>query len=558
MFRELLAQNERTTVLLCRDEEEEQDVVIKHFHHDPSGAFMHETSVNLELEHPHLLSSTETIYLSGGTGCSVYPYLSGGTLRDRLDREGPMPVSECMQCMHDILVALEYLHGRGYVHSDLKPENVYVTQGLERRHYVLGDLGSTVRCSAETPGAGTPAYAAPETLMRRNDARSDLYSLGIIAYELFVGRLPFEGSIREIQRAHLRGDLHLELIYNSLYRGLVGALTTRDVEQRIGSAGAARRLIERMPLVAPSGEREPCGALATQEAGPEEDRYELRLDAPPEGVAIFERWPNRTAVIEHAHFLTVIRLGERCSSWVFPKSHRLRTPRDGGVVFRCADQLMRLDPQTLDLESLRTLPTGAESFDFDTFGLVWSDGRAFHMLRPGRQMEQQTVLAADDRPRMARVCSLTADGGFAATEGALNESVAFFDKNLVRHAAVTLPATVLELLAADDRLYAVTLASDGGDDSYALWQVHPQEGYTLLATPAPIVDWSCTNALTLRLVDGTLMGAIGPVIEIVGRVCEQDIRAVTHFERSTVALAAIRGDRYILSIRHAQSEEAVA
>lgn len=387
MLRELLAQNERTTVYLCRDEAEQQDVVIKHFHHDPAGMFLHETALALELEHPRLLSSTETVYPSGGTGCIVYPYMAGGTLRDWLDAQGPMAVVECLHCLQDVLEGLEYLHANGYVHADLKPENIYVEQGLDRFHFVIGDLGSAVRASAETPGAGTPAYAAPETLMRRNDARSDLYSLGIIAYELFVGRLPFEGSIKDIQRAHLRGELLLELIHDSLYRGFVGALTTRDVEQRIGSALAARRLLEGMPLVAPSGARGTCGRLLAGDSTEEEDRYELQLAAPPESISIFERWPRRTAFIEHAHFITVVRLGEQCASWLFPKSMRMRTPRNGSVVFCCADQLLRLDPQSLELESLRRLPAGTIGYDFDEHGLVWFDGRAYHLVRAGRQNE---------------------------------------------------------------------------------------------------------------------------------------------------------------------------
>ena len=551
MLRELIAQNERTTVYLCRDEAEEQDVVVKHFHHDPAGMFMHETAVNLELEHPHLLCSTETIYLSGGTGCIVYPYMRTGTLRDWLDTQGPMPVSECIQCLHDVLTGLEYLHANGYVHADLKPENIYVEPGLERYRFVIGDLGSAVRSTAETPGAGTPAYAAPETLMRRNDPRSDLYSLGVIAYELFVGRLPFEGSVRDIQRAHLRGELHLELLHNSLYRGMVGALTVRDLEQRIPSARAARRLLEGIPLTTQAGARAACGTLVDR-GDDHEDRYELSLDAPPESVTIFERWPNRTAIIEHEHFVSVVRLGDQCSSWLFPKTHRVRTPRNGGVVFCCADQLLRLDPQSLDIESLRTLPAGTLGFDCDEFGLLWFDGRAYNLQRAGRGTEDLATRVPDDTSSLARSCVLTAGGGFAATEGTVNEIVAFYDKNLERRASVSMPANVLDLLGAEERTFAVTLSPDEGVDRYALWHVHPEDGYTLLSTPAPIVDWSCGNTLTLRLADGTLMGAFGPKVEAIGCLTEENVRAVTHHERATVSLSALWGDRYALSIRHAQ------
>src|SRR5690606_34223477 len=138
----------------------------------------------------------------------VTPYVEGGTLRDRLARDGVLPLADALRVLREVASALAYAHARGVVHRDVKPENVLIDDGGT----LLGDFGiaraierATSIDGPHTPSAltaagfGTPAYMAPEqgapgTLA---DHRVDLYALGVIAHEMLCGRPPLAGGVAE-------------------------------------------------------------------------------------------------------------------------------------------------------------------------------------------------------------------------------------------------------------------------------------------------------------------------------------------------------------------------
>ncbi len=198
------------TVYLARDRRHGRRVALKVL--DPSlGAsmsaerFLREIRLTARLSHPHVLP----LHDSGEAAGQLYyvmPYVEGETLRARLDREGALPFSDATRLLRDLADALAYAHGQGVVHRDLKPENVLLADG----HAVVADFGiaRAVRSARETastgPGRhrgtltalgtslGTPAYMAPEQAVGGDvDHRSDLYALGVIAYEALAGAHPF-------------------------------------------------------------------------------------------------------------------------------------------------------------------------------------------------------------------------------------------------------------------------------------------------------------------------------------------------------------------------------
>ena len=129
----------------------------------------------------------------------VMPLIDGETLRDRLERDGPLPVDEAVRLVRELADALQYAHEAGILHRDLKPENVMLSRG----HALLTDFG--IAQSAATPendrltrvgsSVGTPAYMSPEqaTGERELTAASDVYGLGAILFELLTGEPPFTG-----------------------------------------------------------------------------------------------------------------------------------------------------------------------------------------------------------------------------------------------------------------------------------------------------------------------------------------------------------------------------
>ena len=182
--------------------------------------FEREVALAARLQHPHvvpLLTAGET----DGLPYYTMPFVQGETLRERLRREGALPVADAVRLLRELADALAYAHGEGVVHRDLKPENVL----LSGAHAVVADFGVAKALSAATQGAGrdehgaapvgatglgiavgTPAYMAPEQAAAdpATDHRADLYALGLIAYEVLAGEHPFGGrSPQATLAAHL-------------------------------------------------------------------------------------------------------------------------------------------------------------------------------------------------------------------------------------------------------------------------------------------------------------------------------------------------------------------
>ena len=160
--------------------------------------FLAEIKTTANLQHPHILALHDSGEVNG-TVFYVMPYVEGESLRDRLDREQQLPIDDALRIAGEIADALQYAHERGVIHRDIKPENIL----LQRGHAVVADFGIALAAS-KTGGArmtetgmslGTPMYMSPEQAMgaREVDARTDVYSLGCVLYEMLAGEPPFVG-----------------------------------------------------------------------------------------------------------------------------------------------------------------------------------------------------------------------------------------------------------------------------------------------------------------------------------------------------------------------------
>jgi eukaryotic-like serine/threonine-protein kinase len=176
--------------------------------------FLHEIEIAARLRHPHIVPLYDSGELTadaeaGEPGASllyyVMPYEAGRSLRDRLAQEGPLPVDDAVIVLRDVCDALAYAHQHGIVHRDIKPDNVM----LAGRHALVTDFGvaRAVTEATTTPAGGTrstaigtPSYMAPEQAANapRVDHRADIHAVGVLAYELLAGRLPFgDGPSRQ-------------------------------------------------------------------------------------------------------------------------------------------------------------------------------------------------------------------------------------------------------------------------------------------------------------------------------------------------------------------------
>ncbi len=164
--------------------------------------FRRETDAAASLEHPNILPVHEYGEVDG-LAYLVMPYISGGTLRDELERTRQLPLPKVVQYLDQIAAALDVAHARGVVHRDVKPANILMT--AEGR-LLLTDFG-LVKVIAEDSSAqasltgvgvplGTPDYMAPEQVIGGEiNARTDLYALGVVLFQMVTGRTPFKGAM---------------------------------------------------------------------------------------------------------------------------------------------------------------------------------------------------------------------------------------------------------------------------------------------------------------------------------------------------------------------------
>jgi len=209
------------TVYLAHDVRHDRAVAVKVLRPDVASAlgsarFLAEIRTTAALQHPHLLpllDSGEVIDPRDSEGGRllfyVMPYVSGESLRDRLDREQLLPVGDAIRIAAEVADALDYAHRHGVVHRDIKPANILL-QGYrpndptaEGWHALVADFGVALAASRADEGrltasgisVGTPQYMSPEQAMGDPsvDGRADIYALGAVLYEMLAGEAPFTG-----------------------------------------------------------------------------------------------------------------------------------------------------------------------------------------------------------------------------------------------------------------------------------------------------------------------------------------------------------------------------
>ena len=195
------------TVLLAEEHHPQRQVAVKVF--DPALSsvvgqerFLREVEISARLSHPHIVP----IFAAGEAAGFLYyvmPYLTGESLRERLEREGHLPVAEALAIGAEVADALEYAHRQGVIHRDIKPENILLQAG----HALVADFGvaravlgaDRDRLTHTGAAVGTPLYMSPEQIngVQNLDGRADVYSLACVMYEMLAGAPPFGGPTVE-------------------------------------------------------------------------------------------------------------------------------------------------------------------------------------------------------------------------------------------------------------------------------------------------------------------------------------------------------------------------
>jgi serine/threonine-protein kinase len=192
------------TVYLARDLKHERPVALKVLRPELGAVlgadrFLREIRLTATLQHPHILPLLDSGE-AAGQFYYVMPYVEGESLRQRLEREGQLPLDEAFRLTREVAEALDYAHDKGIIHRDIKPENLLLSRG----HALVADFGIALAVTQAGGGRltetglslGTPAYMSPEQAMAqpRLDGRTDQYSLASVLYEMLAGEPPYTGS----------------------------------------------------------------------------------------------------------------------------------------------------------------------------------------------------------------------------------------------------------------------------------------------------------------------------------------------------------------------------
>ena len=225
-------------------------------------------------DHPHVVAVLDHGE-QDGRPYLVSPHLAGGDLAQRL-AAGPLPVEEAMRIAGQLCDALAHAHAHGVVHRDLKPANVWLDAGGD---VALGDFGLAVladrsRITVDGAMTGTALYMPPEQAVGRTaGARSDLYALGVVLYEMVTGRPPFAGDdvvsvvSQHVNTAPARPSLHAPGLPAALEE-LILALLAKDPDERPPSAAEVRDHLRGITSGAPQAAPTGAGALVRQGRAP--------------------------------------------------------------------------------------------------------------------------------------------------------------------------------------------------------------------------------------------------------------------------------------------------
>lgn len=247
--RRLIARGGTATVYEGLDERLERPVALKIMHphvaDDPSfvARARREAKSAARLHHPNVVAVLDQGHTADGVLYLVLEYVDGPTLRDVVAHESPMTPRRTLDLLIPVLRGLTQAHRIGLVHRDVKPENVLLTRGGQVKVADFGLTRAVDEHTTSTTVMGTVGYAAPELVGDGPvDQRSDVYAVGIMAYEMLTGSRPYTGTALQVATAHVSRDVPAP---GGLAQGFPAALdefvlraTSRDAAQRPADAAA--------------------------------------------------------------------------------------------------------------------------------------------------------------------------------------------------------------------------------------------------------------------------------------------------------------------------------
>lgn len=217
-------------------------------HRFPTANFLRELRFLLSLQHPNIVTFQAVEHTETGRYL-VMDYCEGGTVRSLMAEEGGVSLVQSLKIVLDLLAGLEHAHAQQIVHCDVKPENILLNVTPTGWTARISDFG-IARLNQEVDDrrfssthSGSPAYMAPERFYGQYSHTSDLYSVGIVLYELLVGHRPFSGTPAELMNAHLNRPVTFPESFPPVWEPIVSIALQKLSARRFQSAQEMREAI---------------------------------------------------------------------------------------------------------------------------------------------------------------------------------------------------------------------------------------------------------------------------------------------------------------------------
>ncbi|MDJ0704246.1 MAG: serine/threonine-protein kinase [Leptolyngbyaceae cyanobacterium MO_188.B28] len=230
-------------------------VALKDLNRDrlPTHKFLRELRFLLSLEHPNIVTCKALEHSETGRQL-VLDYCEGGPLRRLIEQEVQLSLTDTLNIVSDVLAGLDHAHSKGIIHCDIKPENILLMLQSDRWVAKLSDFGiarlSQELNSAQLGDTGSPAYMAPERFENQYSVHSDIYSIGVILFELLFGRRPFSGTPLELMQAHLNQPVSVPNTAPKSLCDIIQTALQKHPDQRFQSALDMLAAVKQVPASA--------------------------------------------------------------------------------------------------------------------------------------------------------------------------------------------------------------------------------------------------------------------------------------------------------------------
>lgn len=481
----VLAETDRSTIFLARDQAGERDIVIKRFRESDGAAYLREAALGFEFEHPNVLVCSDTFY-SDRVPCLVFDYAPGGTLRGVMERHGVLGFEEALGVIQQILSGLAHVHYFGRIHCDIKPENIFVVHGDDgEMNYRIGDMGAScyiVEAASGVYTPGTPAYRAPERIYQQFDENSDLYSLGVIAYELVVGAPPFSGSVEEISNAHLGGKIDYAPIDDIDYVEFVAKLLSRQPQRRFATAMEALFVSKGIKeTVLP---KSPASRFSFEHA---EFCVPLSYGDRPRKISIDVRPGGASVVVGYEHFAECIEVASSTRIKRLPSF--LEFQMSGECVYYVGGAgLVCCSVESGSKEVLIDDCSKARAFDLLDSRVAWVDDYRVVMENDGKPCFSVETRVTNQNI-FRRLVKLRGTEGLVVSSGSLNEEIAEFRDDGSCCFRERLPDSIVDMYLGEAVDFLISLRTDRGT-GYALWERKSGTPCVRRTVPEPFCHWA--------------------------------------------------------------------